>query len=86
MSIREYQRYGFELEKLQYAGKDTGIKLERDKKYEHMYWIVGDKLPDGRSVEMYNLTNAKDNAKVFDMRSYRSMATERPESLAGAFK
>lgn len=86
MSIREYQRYSFALEKLQYAGKDTGLKLVRDEKYDHMYWIVGDALPGGRSAQMYNLTNAKDNAKIFDMRSYRSMATERPTEVTGAFK
>lgn len=46
---------------LYYCGDDTGFRLIQDQTHEHMYWIKNETF---KSRNFYNLTNAKENAKL----------------------
>lgn len=77
----EYKDMHWEGEKLFYGKKDTTIKLVQDDKIDFMYWLEWDSTQPERSVNFYNLTNAKDNARVLYMR-YRNNTAENPPTLA----
>lgn len=55
--------------------KDTTIKLVQDKDYSHMYWLEWDFDEPRRSINCYNISNAKDNARVLYLR-YTNNSTE----------
>lgn len=77
----EYKDMHWEGEKLFYGKKDTTIKLVQDAKIDFMYWLEWDFTKPERSVNFYNLTNAKDNARVLYMR-HRNNTAENPPALA----
>lgn len=58
-----YEDLSFNGLNLMCHGMETGLKLEIDENFRHMYWIIRD--PDFRSDKAYNLTNAKEGAKNF---------------------
>lgn len=64
----EYKDMHWELDRLFYGKKDTSVRLVRDTEYEHMYWLEWNFDKPQKSVNFYNLINAKDNARVLYMR------------------
>lgn len=70
----EYKDMHWEGDKLFYGKKDTSVRLIRDNEIDFMYWLEWDFGKPEKSVNFYNITNAKDNARVLYMRYHNNTA------------
>lgn len=66
----------WEEDKLFYGKVDTTIRLVKDRTYDFMYWLEWDFSTPQTSNNFYNISNAKDNARVLYLR-YRNNAAEK---------
>jgi len=76
----EYKDMHWEEDKLFLGTKDTTIRLVPDDKFENMYRLEWNFDKPQRSVNFYNITNAKDNARVLYLRYCNSTAENSPTS------
>lgn len=82
----EYKDMHWEDEKLFCGKKDTSVRLVKDNKIDFMYWLEWNFGTPEKSVNFYNIINAKDNARVLYI-EYRNNTAERPPAEpVGAFK
>jgi len=49
--------------KLYHGKKDTSVSLIKDKEHDFMYWLEWNFTEPLKSINPYNLENAKDNGK-----------------------
>lgn len=77
----EYKDMHWEGDNLFYGSKDTTVKLVMDDKFLGMYRLEWNFDKPERSVNFYNITNAKDNARVLYMR-YRNNTAENSPPVA----
>ncbi len=82
----EYGDLRWEMDRLFHGKKDTSIRLVRDEKLEFMYWLEWDFGKPEKSVNFYNIINAKENGKILYMRTKNRTTEDGPEKLTGAFK
>lgn len=61
--------------KLYHGAQDTTVRLVKDEKYDFMYWLEWNFEKPEKSINFYNITNAKDNGKVLYLR-YMNCDTE----------
>ena len=64
----EYKDMHWELDRLYCGKKDTTVRLVRDDVHQHMYWLEWNFTKPEKSVNFYNISNAKDNGRVLYMR------------------
>jgi hypothetical protein len=62
-------------DKLYFGKKNTTVKLIQDEEYDFMYWLEWNFEKPEKSVNFYNLTNAKDNGKKLYL-TYANGGTE----------
>lgn len=77
----EYKDMHWEGNRLFYGKKDTTIKLVPDDEFENMFRLEWDFTEPQRSINFYNITNAKDNARKLYMK-YRNNTAENSTTQA----
>jgi len=82
----EYKDLHWEMDRLYYGKKDTTVRLVRDDKIDFMYWLEWNFNGPEKSINFYNLMNAKDNGKILYMRHRNAVPKNGPSSLTDAFK